>query len=254
MTLDGTNTWLLRSPGSTAALIVDPGPDDPGHLERIRAAVAAEQARASMILLTHGHRDHSAGAGSLARILGCPVRALDPRHRLGGEGLSPGDVITAGDLAVEVIGTPGHSHDSLTFRLVPDGALLTGDTILGRGSTVVAYPDGRLAEYLDSLVRLRDLAESGAAQLILPGHGPVLDQPLAVIEAYLAHREQRLEQVRQALADLAPAERHGEGTAHRIVETVYADVPRTLWPAAALSVLAQLDYLNGLDQTDSVGR
>jgi glyoxylase-like metal-dependent hydrolase (beta-lactamase superfamily II) len=225
MTLEGTNTWLLRAPGSDGCVVVDPGPLHEGHLQ----AVAA-QGRVDVVLLTHGHHDHSAGARRFAELTGAPVRALDPAHRLGDEGLGAGDVVVGGGLEVRVLATPGHSSDSLSFAL-PD-AVLTGDTILGRGTTVVAHPDGVLAHYLESLQRLRDLGDV----TVLPGHGPELPSAGAAAQYYLDHREQRLEQVRAAVAA-------GAGTPREVVEVVYADVDRVLWHAAEMSVRAQLDYL-----------
>lgn len=236
MTLDGTNTWLLREPGSGLVVVVDPGPDDPAHLDAI--VVAAGDDRIARILLTHGHPDHAEGARSLSERTGAPVTALDPAHRLGSEGLADGDRIEVGGLDIVVLATPGHTADSLSFHLVADGALLTGDTVLGRGSTVVVHPEGRLGDYLDSLARLRVLAESSSATLVLPGHGPVIDEPVAAVTAYLAHRHERLDQVRAALDA-------GAVTAEDVVALVYADVPREVWPAAQLSVRAQLAYLAG---------
>lgn len=230
MTLEGTNTWVLRAADSQACVVVDPGPQHEGHL----AAVAACGPVAT-ILLTHGHHDHSEGAGRLAELTGAPVRALDPRHRLGEEGLGEGDVVVAAGLEIRVAATPGHSADSLSFVIgqdSEDAAVLTGDTVLGRGTTVVAHPDGVLADYLQSLQRLRALGDT----LVLPGHGPELPSAGVVAEQYLAHREQRLEQVRAAVAA-------GATTAQQVVEVVYADVDRVLWPAALLSVRAQLAYL-----------
>jgi len=126
MTLTGTNTWLLRAVGSPDAVVVDPGPDDSVHL----AAVAAAAGRVATILLTHGHPDHSAGARRLHELTGAPVRALDPAHRLGGEGLVEGDVVAAAGVEVRVWATPGHSSDSLSFLLDPcdatAAAVLTG--------------------------------------------------------------------------------------------------------------------------------
>jgi glyoxylase-like metal-dependent hydrolase (beta-lactamase superfamily II) len=110
--------------------------------------------------------------------------------------------------------------------------------VLGRGTTVVAHPDGVLAAYLDSLDRLRDLAEAGAVASILPGHGPVLPDAAAVLRQYQEHRQERLEQVRSAVGA-------GATTPREIVEQVYADVDPVLWAAAELSVRAQLDYLRG---------
>jgi glyoxylase-like metal-dependent hydrolase (beta-lactamase superfamily II) len=228
MTLDGTNTWLLRQPGSESCLVVDPGPDDPGHLR----AVAEAAGEVTEILLTHGHVDHSAGAAPLRALTRAPVRALDPAQRLGGEGLSEGDVVVAAGVELRVLATPGHSSDSLCFAI--GDAVLTGDTVLGRGTTVVAHPDGRLADYLDSLRRLHDLG----ARAVLPGHGPELPDLAAITDAYLAHREERLEQVRAALDQLGR-----DAAAMDVVRVVYADVDPVLWPAAELSVRAQLEYL-----------
>ncbi|MFP5348109.1 MAG: MBL fold metallo-hydrolase [Actinomycetes bacterium] len=241
MTLDGTNTWVLHEPGSPEAVVVDPGPGDAGHLRRVLAVVSERGARVREVLLTHGHLDHSEGAVELAELSGARrVRALDPAHRLGSEGLGAGDVVAVGSAALSVVATPGHTADSLSFVFSGDpavpAALLTGDTVLGRGTTVIAHPDGQLGAYLDSLCTLRDLAESVAGTAVWPGHGPVLEDAVGVLDAYLRHREERLDQVRAALAA-------GAGTAHEVVERVYADVDRSLWPAAELSVRAQLDYL-----------
>jgi glyoxylase-like metal-dependent hydrolase (beta-lactamase superfamily II) len=227
MTLDGTNTWILRAPDSQACVVIDPGPLHEEHL-----AVVASCGPVATILLTHGHYE---GAAHLAELTRAPVRALDPAHRLGDEGLDEGDVVAAAGLEIRVAATPGHSSDSLSFVVGGPGgdtAVLTGDTILGRGTTVVAHPDGVLADYLTSLRRLRELGDV----TVLPGHGPELPSAGVVAEQYLAHREQRLEQVREAVAA-------GAKTAREVVEIVYADVDRSLWPAATMSVLAQLEYL-----------
>jgi glyoxylase-like metal-dependent hydrolase (beta-lactamase superfamily II) len=233
MTLDGTNTWVLREPGAPRCAVVDPGPLDEGHLARVLDVAAG----VAVVLLTHGHADHSEGASRFAELAGCRVRALDPRHRIGSEGLHDGDVVDVSGLEIAVVGTPGHTSDSLSFVLRGDRAVLTGDTVLGRGTTVVAHPDGRLGAYLGSLHRLRDLAYHAEVSRVLPGHGPVLDDAGAVIEQYLVHRRQRLDQVRAAVEAGAVEPRE-------VVRTVYADVDESLWPAAELSVRAQLDYLS----------
>jgi glyoxylase-like metal-dependent hydrolase (beta-lactamase superfamily II) len=238
MTLDGTNTWVLLEPGTSEAVVVDPGPDDETHLRAVLDVVEGVGARVAATLLTHGHADHSAGAARFARLSRSTVRALDPAHRLGDEGLAEGDVVPAAGLQLHVVATPGHTSDSLSFVVPGDAAVLTGDTVLGRGTTVVAHPDGRLDAYLESLDRLRRLASGGEVGTVLPGHGPVLDHAQQAIEHYLAHREQRLDQVRRAVRD-------GARTPREVVERVYADVDRSLWPAAELSVRAQLDYLHG---------
>jgi len=236
-TLEGTNTWVLREPGSAAAVVVDPGPLHEGHLAAVLAAVEDQGARVAQILLTHGHADHSESAVRFAELTGAPVRALDPKHRLGAEGLADGDVVEAGGLELRVVGTPGHTSDSLSFLLPADRAVLTGDTVLGRGTTLVAYPDGTLADYLDSLNLLRDAAERREFDTVLPGHGPVVSDGLGVLEFYLAHRKERLAQVEAAL-------KAGDASAAEVVRRVYADVDRAVWPAAELSVRAQLHYLD----------
>ncbi len=162
-----------------------------------------------------------------------PVRAADPSLCLGGDPLADGEVLAAAGVEVQVLATPGHTSDSVCLVL-DAGPVLTGDTILGRGTTVVAYPDGALGPYLDSLARLRELGD----RLVLPGHGPELPSLAAVAEQYLAHRRERLDQVRAALATLG-----ADASARQIVEHVYADVDRSVWWAAELSVQAQLDYL-----------
>jgi glyoxylase-like metal-dependent hydrolase (beta-lactamase superfamily II) len=236
MTLDGTNTWVLREPGGRRSVVVDPGPLDDGHLD----AVVEAAGEVAAVLLTHGHLDHSEGARAFAERVGCGVRALDPEHRLGSEGLGDGDVVEVDGLEIHVVGTPGHTADSLSFLLPGDGAVLTGDTVLGRGTTVVAHPDGKLGAYLDSLQRLHALAEVRAAVRVLPGHGPVIEDALAVLDHYLAHRQDRLEQVREALRELGP-----DAAPRAVVEHVYTDVDPVLWGAAELSVRAQLEYLRG---------
>jgi glyoxylase-like metal-dependent hydrolase (beta-lactamase superfamily II) len=235
MTLDGTNTWLIAEPGSSAVVVVDPGPDDEGHLRRVHAAAVAGDRRVARILLTHGHLDHSEGAARFAALTEAPVQAADPAHRLGPDGLADGDVVTAAGCELRVVASPGHSADSVCLLLPADGALLTGDTVLGRGTTVIAG-DGNLGDYLRTLEQLRDLAESSEIGLLLPGHGPMLADPLGTLGYYLSHRQERLDQVRSALAA-------GARTPAEIVAMIYTDVDRSVWPAAEWSVRAQLDYL-----------
>jgi len=231
MTLDGTNSWVLRAPAAERAVVVDPGPLHEEHLRTLAGLGPID-----LIVLTHRHLDHSEGAGRLSQLTGAPVTAFDPAFCVGAAPLSAGSVARpVGGLEWLTILTPGHSGDSVCLLLETDRSLLTGDTVLGAGTTVVAHPDGRLADYLDSLQRLRDLADSGVDRL-LPGHGPVVDRPVEVLEGYLAHREERLEQVRDAVA-------MGDSDAAAVVRRVYADVDRSLWPAAELSVRAQLEYL-----------
>lgn len=240
MTLDGTNTWVLRAPGSTHCVVVDPGPADEAHLRRV-----AGHGPVAEVLLTHGHPDHAAGARRFAELVGAPVHAVDPAHRLGSEGLRDGDVVACAGLEIRVLATPGHTSDSLCFRIDSDdpacAAVLTGDTVLGRGTTVIAHPDGKLGDYLESLRRLADLPPGVT---VLPGHGPDLPDAGAAARSYLAHREERLEQVRTAWLRLRADLGH-EPAPRRVVEIVYADVDSALWPAADASVGAQLEYLRG---------
>ncbi|MBO0803913.1 MAG: MBL fold metallo-hydrolase [Nocardiopsaceae bacterium] len=244
MTLDGTNTWIVAEPGSSGVVVVDPGPaasDERGeeHLRRVLELATAGDRRVAQIVLTHGHLDHCGGAARFAELSGAPVGALDPALRLGSEGFTPGDVITAGGCELRVVGTPGHSADSLSLLLEADHALLTGDTVLGRGTAVIAQ-DGGLGPYLRTLEELRALAggsiRSGKLDVLLPGHGPVLTDPAGVLDYYIAHRKERLDQVRAALEA-------GARTPAEVVAIVYAEVDKSLWPAAERSVRAQLDYL-----------
>ncbi len=240
MTLEGTNTWVLRDPDSGRSLVVDPGPPDEQHLTAVAEAAGDVQA----VLLTHHHLDHSEAARDFAERVGCGVRALDPAYRLGDEGLVEGDVVAVGHVEVHVLATPGHTADSLSFGVPDQRAVLTGDTVLGRGTTVVAHPDGQLGAYLASLDRLHSMAEAHEIDAVWPGHGPVIGDALAVLDRYIAHRAERLDQVEAAVAQLRAG---GVGDATRlprqVVEIVYADVDPVLWGAAELSVRAQLDYL-----------
>ncbi len=237
MTLDGTNTWLISEPGSPAVVVVDPGPDDESHLQRVRTVVAGRDQRIATIVLTHRHEDHSGGARRLAGLTGAPVLAVDPAQRLGSEGLAPGDVLTDGGCELRVIATPGHTSDSVSLQVPADGAVLTGDTVLGRGTTVIGT-DGDLADYLDSVRRLRALAEETSLRALLPGHGPMLPDVLGTLDYYLAHRAERLAEVQAALAA-------GDRTLAQVVARVYTDVDPALWPFAEWSVRAQLEYLRG---------
>lgn len=228
MTLEGTNTWVLRGPGSAELVVVDPGPDDDEHITRVAAL-----GRIALVLISHRHGDHTDGIDKLVDATGATVRSAGSGflRGLGGE-LVDGEVIDAAGLRIKVMSTPGHTADSLSFLL--DDAVLTADTILGRGTTVIDKEDGGLADYLESLRRLRGLG----ARTVLPGHGPDLPDLAAVAAGYLAHRHERLEQVRSALRDIGD-----DATVRQVVEHVYADVDEKLWDAAEWSVQAQLDYL-----------
>jgi len=234
MTLDGTNTWILAEPGARRCIVVDPGPEDDAHLDALRSALAERDLTVSATVLTHGHLDHSESARRWHDMTDAPVRALDPGHRYGGEGLGDGDVLDVDGLEARIVATPGHSGDSVSLVIPAEGFILTGDTVLGRGTTVVAWPDGDLGAYLHSLEILRRQAES--AHALLPGHGPVLTDPATVIIEYVEHRRARLEQVRDAMAA-------GARTADEVVDAVYDDIPQAVRPAAVMSAQAQVAYL-----------
>lgn len=241
MTLDGTNTWILSAPGSTEAIVIDPGPLDEDHLQRVLSDVAGRGAKVALALYTHGHWDHAESLARFAELTGAPARGNCP----GAEPLTDGEVLRVDGLELVGVATPGHTMDSLCFRLDPEGILFTGDTILGRGTTVVAHPDGQLAAYLESLEVIGQLIDGGSVSTLAPGHGPVLTDAGATVREYVEHRNQRLDQVREAVAgheQLARPE-----LADLVVSTVYADVPSNVWPAARQSVLAQLDYLDAGD-------
>ena len=228
MTLDGTNTWVLRGRGSDEMVVVDPGPDDVAHIERVAAL-----GRIAMVLISHRHGDHTDGIDRLVGATGAVVRSVGSGFLRGlGGPLSDGEVIDAAGLRITVLATPGHTADSLCFLV--DDAVLTADTILGRGTTVIDAEDGSLAAYLESLRRLAGMGP----RLVLPGHGPEVGNLAGVARMYLSHREERLEQIRRALRTLGE-----DASARQIVEHVYADVDEKLWDAAESSVRAQLAYL-----------
>ncbi len=237
MTLEGTNTWVLAEPGSSRSVVVDPGPADEAHLAAVLAAATAGGRSVAVVLATHRHHDHVEGAARFARMAEAPVRAADPDVRLGDgvTSLAEGDEIAVDGLEIRVLHTPGHTSDCMTFLLPAERALLTGDMVLGRGPTVVIPPDGVLRDYFASLERFAALAGE-AVDTVYPGHGPVLPDAAAAIDYYLTHRRQRLEQVRAAVDA-------GDVTPRQVVERVYADVDRSLWPAAEWSVKAQLIHL-----------
>jgi glyoxylase-like metal-dependent hydrolase (beta-lactamase superfamily II) len=225
MTLEGTNTWLLRAPGEKACVVVDPGYEDEPHLNRV-AEAAGEVA---MILVTHHHPDHVQGAPWLARRVHAPIRAWDEALCADAPHLTDDEVVEAAGLSIQVLHTPGHTEDSVCLAV--DGTVLTGDSVLGRGTTVISD----LGAYLTTLRRLTTVSP---ATMALPGHGPELPDLATTAAEYLTHREARLDQVRAALRELGQT-----ASARQVVEVVYKDVDESLWGPAEWSVQAQLAYL-----------
>lgn len=225
MTLEGTNTYVLGG-----QVVVDPGPADPGHLERL-AALGPR-----LILVTHRHPDHTEGASELARSTGAVLRGLDPDECLGGEPLVDGEWIPVDDVELQILATPGHTADSICV-VVPGQAVLTGDTILGRGTTVIMHPDGAVGAYLASLDRLEALGDLEA----LPGHGEPLPSVAAIARDYRAHRLERLDQVRAVLSALGTTA--ADASVAAVTDAVYAEVDASVRQAAEASTAAQLAYL-----------
>jgi glyoxylase-like metal-dependent hydrolase (beta-lactamase superfamily II) len=233
MTLDGTNTYVVGAPGSGQAVVVDPGPPDAGHLAAVEAVLTARDARVVAVLVTHHHGDHAEAAQPWGARFGAPVGAAAASVAgPAGQLLAPGDRLRLAGTTLGVVGTPGHTADHLAFRL-ESGAVLVGDHVLGRGTSVVTHPEGDVVAYLESLRRVHDLGPSA----LYCGHGPELTvDPGAVLDFYLAHRAYREEQLLAALAA-------GPRSVDQLVAQVYAAVPQTLWPAAAQSTRATLAKL-----------
>ncbi len=231
MTLQGTNTWILRAPGRSDCVVIDPGPKDREH----SVAIARETGgNIALTLITHHHHDHTGGIDRLTKLTGATVRSVDPEYLRGSVSpLRDGEVIEAAGLRITVLATPGHTTDSVSFVL--DDAVLTGDTVLGSGTTVLESRDGALGDYLASMNRLLEVAPGRA---LLPAHGPDHPEAEPVLRYYIQHRQERLDQVRAALRELGP-----DAKPLQIVAKVYADVDKKLWPAARSSVKAQLAYL-----------
>lgn len=245
MTLDGTNTWVLREPGGNGVVVLDPGPLDESHLQAVLEVARQDGGRVELVLYSHWHPDHTEAIDRFFELTGAPARALDTKWCRNGVPLIDEELISVDGLSIRVLATPGHTMDSICLVLPDEGTLLSADTILGSGTTVVAHPDGALSSYLDSLAMIRALIESGGVRKILPGHGPVIDKPLEVVDGYLQHRAARLEQVRQALAA-------GDTTAMQVVERVYAEVDQSVWFAAEMSVRAQMEYLKAQSGSSSM--
>ena len=236
LTLAGTNTWILFEPDADRCVVVDPGPDDAEHVDAVLAEVERLGSQVALVLVTHRHSDHTGAVDAFQQRTGAPVRAVDPAWCRGTVPLVDREVIEIDGLHVQVIATPGHTDDSVSFFLPRDGAIVTGDTILGEGSSLIAWPDGQLGPYLESLQRLRDVAAAGLSLTLLPGHGPLVLWGLDAINTLVAHRVKRLEQVTSVLDG-------GGRTVTEIVQAVYGLPGPALHDVVVAQVKAQLEYL-----------
>lgn len=232
LTYLGTNTWVLADPGAPACVVVDPGPDSAPHLRGVLRACAEDGCEVAAVLLTHDHADHAEGAERFAALAGAPVLS-----RKGGT-LPDGPLdLGPGAPRLEVIPLPGHASDLVGFLVPADFSIVTGDMLFRQSSTLICWPDGSLAEYLESLERLRAVVEAHGIARLLTAHGPLIDDPLAAIDRARLHRLERLERVRVAAMSGAGADVEG------IIEAVYQDVDARLDPAARINIHAQLEYL-----------
>lgn len=234
MTGPGTNTYLI---GTDDVTVIDPGPADDSHVAAIIAAAEADGGRLARIVCTHTHSDHWPATDELARRTGAEVLAYASRDGLEVTGtLADGDGIEAGDHTLRLLHTPGHASNHLCVLLTEEHLLFTGDHIMQGVTVVIAPPDGDMGAYMASLARISSLDPPLAR--IAPAHGYVLDDPAAVIAAYVAHRTAREELVAEALAGVT-----GTATVDDLVPVVYADVDEALYPVARLSLWAHLRKL-----------
>jgi glyoxylase-like metal-dependent hydrolase (beta-lactamase superfamily II) len=230
MTLEGTNSYLVFG-GEGRAIAIDPGPPDALHCDALIAAAELRGAKIGAIAVTHGHPDHAPGAAILHAKTRAPVYAhalaTFPHDRVVGEG----DAVTAGDVELGVVDAPGHARDHLVFTLPDAAGIFTGDVVIGRGTVVVAPPNGDMRAYQATLHKLRDAY--GGVATIYGGHGDAIGDVRGKLDEYIAHREKREAEI---LAEL----RDGERTIPELVAHIYRNVASVLWPAAARQVFAYL--------------
>ena len=237
MTGPGTNTYLVGGDGEDV-VVIDPGPDDDGHLDEIAAAGAG---RIRWIVVTHTHPDHSPGAEPLRQRLPDPaqVAVLGYEARDGFEPDQPigdGHTIRAGGATLRAVHTPGHAGNHLCYLLEEEALLFSGDHIMNGSTVVIGPPDGDMAIYLESLARVRALGP----RAIAPAHGGLITEPEAKVDEYVRHRLEREEKVAAALARAGAAV-----TLHELVPVVYADVDEARFPIARRSLWAHLRKLVG---------
>ncbi len=239
--LEGTNSWVIRAPGDSHSIVIDPGPTDEGHLNVLNNRAS----EVGLILITHRHQDHADGAHRFRQLTGAPVRAWDASYCHGAESLTDGEIITLEGVTpqIEVVHTPGHTHDSVCYFIwsgVPGESTLegivTGDTISGRHTTMISESDGNLGQYLHTLQLLE---ERGKDVHLLPGHGPDGDDVASYANWYAERRYQRLDQLKQALKKLGP-----DAPLKELINEIYDDVDPVLRGAAEQSTRVALRYLD----------
>jgi glyoxylase-like metal-dependent hydrolase (beta-lactamase superfamily II) len=247
-TFTGTCTYIV---GRGTVAVIDPGPEDSGHLAALTSALAGETV--SHIVVTHTHRDHSPGARGLAALTGAPIVGCGPHRaaRPPGEGeqsrldaggdsdhapseiLAEGDRITGGDWTLVAVETPGHTANHLAFALPEDHALFSGDHVMAWSTSVVAPPDGSMRAYMASLDKLRARAQD---RTYWPGHGGPVREPARFVRALAGHRRQREAAILRRLGE-------GDRLISEIVPKIYDGLDKRLQGAAALSVFAHLEDL-----------
>lgn len=225
MTGPGTNTYLV---GDREVALIDPGPDDDLHIDAIVNEVGD---RLRWILCTHTHPDHSPGAARLAQLTGAEVLAHSSRDGLEVDRtIDDGSTLVADEFELEVIATPGHASNHLCFMLTERQTLFTGDHIVNGSTSVVLPPEGNMADYMDSLVRVKH----ARPEQIAPGHGGLIEEPDVAVDHYIVHRQMREQQILEVLNAT------GGTYVDEIVTRLYSDVPEVLHPFARQSVFAHL--------------
>ena len=231
----GTNSYLVGT--GACPLLIDPGAGQPSYLPLLEQALARELGcdAPGDVLVTHVHADHIGGVADVLarfgprRVSKMPWPGKDERYGLELEPIRAGDVFRTEGATLRAIHTPGHAEDHICFYLEEERALFTGDVVLGAGTTVIPLDGGDMGLYLESLARLLELELAR----IYPGHGPFIAEPAAKLHEYIEHRHERERQIVAAV-------RAGATTVERMVERIYVDTPRSLWPAAGQSVLSHL--------------
>ena len=240
MTFEGTNTVILRAPGSPTCVVVDPGPDDRSHAERIASIVGEVE----LVVVTHRHGDHTDGIDQLRALTDAPVRAVQERFCRDARPFDDGEEIHAAGLDIIVLGTPGHTADSVCLEVraagtgftAPADCVVLGDTILGRDSTVLDSTDGDLGDYLASMDLLAGRADGVTG---IPGHGPDVENTGRAAQVLGRHRRDRLDQIIAARAELGD-----DADAAAITQHIYRDVSPFLLKVAEQSTVVALRYLD----------